>query len=70
VAKIKGTIKKITYHVIDLDTDDYIDNDAKINDVFDFFESVKEDPMDFAEEFIERIGNNAEIEVQSIKIED
>lgn len=70
MATITGTIKKTTYHTIKIDTNDFIDKESNLNEVFDFFQSVKDSPMDFTENLIERTGTNTEIEIQSIEIKD
>ena len=64
MAKITGTIRKVSFHQIEIDTDDYIDNDPTLGEVFDFYQAVKDDPMEYAEDAVGR----PEIELTLIEI--
>ena len=69
--KITGIIKKITYHAIDINTDDYNCGDG-IQGIFELYEEVKSDPMQYTDkdDFEDNARQNTESEGQSMNIEE
>jgi len=68
--KITGIVKRTEYHKIDIDTNDYNIGSQAVQDIFDFYQSVKDDPMEFAEDFEDRGEKNVSVELSSIEIKD
>ena len=68
--KITGIVKRTEYHRIDIDTDDYDTGSRSVQDLFDFYQSVKESPMEFAEDFEDKGEKNVSVELSSIEITD
>ena len=68
--KITATVKKITYHEIDIDTDDYTHDTSSIKEAFDVYQNVKDDPMSYVDDELgDTRGQQVETSIQTIDIE-